>query len=350
MPQVLSNPQDLLPPIAGLTLVGKPNEGTRPTKKEKDKYTDYLPRTSQPQTTPLSQSIPTLPPPSSMAARQKNEKKQAEKAEKSVFKSHGPFGMPFQIDSGSEIGATPHPQLVMVRMVEDCTHTMAVGREFTTRAIVKGDHVKQREISEDFDKKLGESLRIARENQQLSYLQNALKFVTITAGIGGGLLVASAAFTAGNGWGMFYGAEMITGGLLELGSFCLDQIGVSKDSSWSSLLAIGGGLLTFHGGLMGNTFLCEMLPKHFSAVTASTLSLLQGYGVVKSLGNEAERLELTGELTRLGKERKEVSKETEKHYGALNISDFKLLFKTAAEFVDQTNRATKKIIQGTLRG
>ena len=71
---------------------------------------------------------------------------------------------------------------------------------------------------------------------------------------------------------------------------------------------------------------------------------------MKGISNQAELLELSGELTTLTKERKSVSDDIKKHYGALNISDFKHLFKTAEEFVEQTNQAVKRVIQGTLKG
>ena len=162
-------------------------------------------------------------------------------------------------------------------------------------------------------------------------------------------MVALGSSATGNFWGSVYGMEMILGGALELGSFCLDQVGY-KDSMWSSMMAIGGALLTFHGGLMGNSFLFDKLPKNLGTITSTSLSLMRGYGVMKGISNQAELFELSGELTTLTKERKSVSDDIKKHYGALNVSDFKHLFKTAEEFVEQTNQAVKRVIQGTLKG
>ncbi|MCB1066559.1 MAG: hypothetical protein KDK56_00100 [Simkania sp.] len=328
--------------------IGLPREGVRPVKK--DVYTDYLPPKPEPKITSLFSGPPTLPPPESPGVTGKKRKREeAETKQQVIFKPIAHFGMPFNTSSGSEIGLTPHPQLVMANAVEDCTRTMAVGRELTASTILKVDHVKQNEISEEFDEKLAESIRIARENQKLNYLKNALKFLGITIGIGGGLMVALGSSATGNFWGSVYGMEMILGGALELGSFCLDQVGY-KDSMWSSMMAIGGALLTFHGGLMGNSFLFDKLPKNLGTITSTSLSLMRGYGVMKGISNQAELFELSGELTTLTKERKSVSDDIKKHYGALNVSDFKHLFKTAEEFVEQTNQAVKRVIQGTLKG
>ena len=329
--------------------VGLPREGVRPDKKDKDAYTDFLPSKPEAKVVPLS-SVPSLPLPEPTLTGKKRKREEEAKEDKTVFESKiGHFGMPFNTSAGSEVGMTPHPQLAMSRIVDDCTRTMAVGRELTAQTIMTVDHAKQNDLSEEFDEKLAESIRIARDNQKLNYLKNTMKFLGITVGIGGGIIVALGSSAAGNFWGSLYGMEMTLGGLLELGSFCLDQVGY-KDSMWSTMTAIGGALLTFHGGLMGNSFLLDKLPKHLSTITSTTISMLQGYGVMKGISNQAELLNLSGELTTLTKERKSVSDDTKKHYGALNISEFKHLFKTAEEFVEQQNQVVKRVIQGTLKG
>jgi len=269
--------------------------------------------------------------------------------EKATFKPFGHFGMPFNTSDGSEVGLTPHPQLVMARTLEDCTHTMVVGRELTTQTILKVDHAELDEISSDFDKKLQESIEKAKEQKNLSYLQTALQFLTITVGITGGIIVQLAGASSGNPAGIAYGMEMTIGGLLSLGSFCLDQIGY-KNSTFTSLLALGGALLSAHGGIMASPLLAQELPSHLASFYSGTITLLNGYGIFKNMEVQADLSRFSGELTTLSKKQKVATDDLKKHYGALNISDFKHLFKAATDFVDQTNQATKKVIQGTLKG
>ena len=148
--------------------VAKPREGTRPSKK--DAYTDFLPPKPEAATTQLS-AIPTLPLPETTLPNTKRKQEEEAEEEVTVFESKiGHFGLPFHTAARSEVGMTPHPQKVMADVIEDCTRTMAVGRELTAKTIMTVDHAKQNDISEEFDEKLAESIRIARENASLKLL------------------------------------------------------------------------------------------------------------------------------------------------------------------------------------
>lgn len=292
--------------------------------------------------------LPSLPPPDDVLPKEQSdlEEKSKEISEESSFHPVAHFGTPFSTSSGTEIGLTSHPQVIMARTVEDCIHTMAVGREMTTKTIIEVDLKKQEELSQEFYEKLRASIEKARESKQLSYVQNALKLLSTCVGIGGGVIVSFASISAGNGYGVLTGMEMTLGGLLSLGSFCLDQMG-SEQTTWSSLLAIGGGILSLHGGIMGFPLLADQLPAHLASIYSGAISLLRGYGMFKQMDYDAALTEFSAEFTYLSTEKKDLSDTLKKHYEALNITDFAHFFKAATTFIAESSRATKKIIQGT---
>lgn len=295
---------------------------------------------------PVSQtpsSIPAIPLPPVPKAEPKPAAKDPH------FKPFGRFGMPFNTDSGFETGPTPHPQVMMAHMVDDCAQTMAYARGLTAEAIIQKDHKEQIELMHAFDQKMLESIQTAKDNTTLSYVQNALKFFTISTGIVGGAILQFSGISTGNSAAFFYGTEMMIGGAFALGSFCLEQFGYGN-STWTTLLGLGGAFASFHGGMMGFPFLADKLPAHAATIYSGALSFLRGYVDFKKMGNEAALYEIQGELTLLDKDQKMLSDLLNKHYGALNIKDFALLFQTGTDYVAQMNQITKRIIQGSLKG
>lgn len=321
----------------------------RPIKKTSplDTYTNYLPNQTEPsQSQPLPP--PTLPIPE-LASSTKKKKKNLEAQNQEIFKPFGHFGKPFNTSSGSDIGFTPHPQLIIAKTVEDCTQTMAIGRHFTTQTILKVDHAQQEKVEKDFHDKLKESIEKAKEKKNLTYLQTVLQFITIASGVAGGIAVQLASASSGNLWGVAYGTEMCLGSLLSLGSFCLNQMG-SQNSLGTSLMTLSGALLSMHGGGMGSSALANQLPQTLVSCYSSLMTLLNGYGMFKGMEIQTDLKHLSGDLAELQKKQKEVSDDTKKDYGALNITDFKNFFKAAVDFTAQTNQAAKKVVQGTLVG
>lgn len=80
------------------------------------------------------------------------------------------------------------------------------------------------------------------------------------------------------------------------------------------------------------------------------MSMVEGYTNLKQMKGQMDMTQLTGELVTLTKLKREGVDAIQKHYGALNIKDFAHLFRTATEFVKQSNQAVKNIIQSTLKG
>ena len=320
---------------------------TGPRAQQKDTISSYsLPSLEEPKA-PLKM-IPTLPLPEKIEARQGKKRPQKEvedeQDQNSVFKPFGHFGMPFKTDAGSEVGMTPHPQLLMARTVEDCAHTMAVGRELTTKTILDGDHPQLEKIGETSNEKLRESIEKAKEQKGLSYVQDTLTCMTIIAGIVGGVILT------GSGGGVS-GLAMIAGGSLELGSYCLDYLGYG-DSNWKTLATYGGAALTLLGGYSGKDLLLKKssMMELVSLYGSASTSFVEGYTAYKKAQMDADLSLFAGDLVTLDKERQLLSESMTKHYGALNIKDFSRLFKAATEFVNQSNQAVKSVIQGTLKG
>ena len=275
------------------------------------------------------------------------EKREIEQIGKDLeLKKTSPFGLPFRHSSGSEIVLGCHPQMILAASLEDCTDTIITQRNYTTKTIVESDYVKREEINKEFEKKLRESLETAKNQQTLSYITDSLSFLNSTVGLVGGVSIISASLETGDGIGVLYGIEMTAGGVSAFGSFLLDKFGY-ENSTLSPLMALGGALLSFHGGFMRGV---DSSIGSWSRCIFSAISLMRTCSLVKETQIKADLCRFSGEMTALKGAQKSLSDETRKHFGDLGVHIVNVLFKVAIETDEALNQLSKKIVQSTLKG
>ncbi|MCY3974898.1 MAG: hypothetical protein OXF02_05080 [Simkaniaceae bacterium] len=308
--------------------------------RERDRYVDPrpyrdvafspLPPPSDEGCTDCSPLPPSLPLPTRSGRRVRNEG------------SDSLFGLPFadSASSGTDIGLTPHPQLVMVKVVDDCTHTMAVGRT-TIGSIIVTDHKKQGELEESFCEQLRKSIAIAKRNRSLDYVKEAIRLLTPAMGCIAGAILTGTSVDASDLAGIASGVAMTA---LGLGSTLLNLLGKERYEWLSGLMASGIALLTIPGGLVQPAGIFQGLMKGLGAVTAG----VEGATNYERRMNTAAQKGILRKITGLRKERQQIADDVRRHYKSLNISDSKHLFNVAFASVDDANRSTKNMIQNTL--
>ena len=331
--------------VAGLSqsqLVSSDQTLNDTARSEKKRQTDAdLSRSSEP---PPLFDPPVIPPPevdkpSSLEPEKRNIEQISQDLES---KKTSPFGLPFKHSSGSEIGLACHPQMILAASLEDCTKTMIIGRDYTTKTIVESDLVKREEINKRFEEKLKESLEIAKSQQQLSYIEAAVSCLNSAFGLAGGASIMWTSVVSGSGLGVLCGLGMTAGGMCTFGSFLLRKFGY-ENSYLSPLMALGVGL-TLSGGWFSAGL--DSLGGYISWA----ISLAETCVNVKEGLVEADRCNFSGDMTTLQEAQKSLADEIRKHFGDLDVSAFNGLFKVAIETDEQLSELSKKVVQATLKG
>lgn len=283
--------------------------------------------------------LPEVDKPSSLESEKRNVEQIGQDLES---KKTNPFGLPFKHSSGSEIGLGCHPQMILAASLEDCTKTMIIGRDYTTKTIVESDLVKREEINKRFEEKLKESLEIAKSQQQLSYIEAALSSLNSAFGLAGGASIIWTSVASGSGLGVLCGLGMTAGGMCTFGSFLLRKFGY-ENSYLSPLMALGLGL-TLSGGWFSAGL--DSLGGYISWA----ISLAETCVNVKEGLVEADRCNFSGDMTTLQQAQKSLADEIRKHFGDLDVSAFNGLFKVAIETDEELSQLSKKVVQATLKG